>query len=147
MSTPAGYVLDASVLVARVRRSELAYAEVRALMIALAANNMALYIPTIALAEVAAALSRSGPSSEQALAAVNELRRLPGLNVVGVDLALGNLAGEIAAHYRIRGCDAVYVALAQSSGAPLITLDRQQRERVPTSLTALTPAEALAVLQ
>jgi predicted nucleic acid-binding protein len=36
----------------------------------------------------------------------------------------------------IRGCDAIYVALAEDLGTELVTLDRQQRERgsaiVPT---------------
>jgi len=141
-----GYVLDASVLVTRVRRREPAYEEVRVLLVALTANNAALYIPTIALAEIAAALSRGGASSDQAIAAVHELRQLPGLSVVGVDIALGNLARDVAARYRIRGCDAVYIALVQRLGVTLITLDRQQRERVPVSVAAFTPAQTLARL-
>jgi len=35
----------------------------------------------------------------------------------------------LAAEHRIRGCDAVYVALARQLDMPLITLDRQQLER------------------
>ena len=61
-----------------------------------------------------------------------------------VDEALGALAAEIAAEQRIRGCDAVYVALAYAEQAVLITLDDQQRERAPSSVTARTPAQALA---
>ncbi len=44
---------------------------------------------------------------------------------------------------RQRSCDAVYVALAQQRNATLITLDGQQRERVPPDVLAYTPAEAL----
>jgi len=53
------------------------------------------------------------------------------------------MAAEIAAQYQIRSCDAVYVALAQERGAILITLDRQQRERVPAFIVARSPAEEL----
>jgi len=68
------------------------------------------------------------------------------LQTIFIDEALGDLAAELAARYRIRGCDAVYVALAQAKQAFLVTLDRQQRERTPIHLHALTPAEILAVL-
>ncbi|NOZ51138.1 MAG: type II toxin-antitoxin system VapC family toxin [Chloroflexi bacterium] len=146
MSSPVSYVLDASVLVARVRCSELAYEDVRVLMAALAATAAELSIPTIALAEVAAAISRGGAGPAQALTAVNELQKLPGLRVVAVDFALGVHSSEIAARQRIRGCDAVYVALAHSIGAILITLDQQQWQRSPASVTVLTPAHVLTGL-
>ena len=54
------------------------------------------------------------------------------------------MAAELAAERQIRGCDAVYVALAQQCGATLITLDGQQRERVPPGVVACTPVEELA---
>jgi len=61
-----------------------------------------------------------------------------------VDAALGDLTAEIAAKQRIRGCDAVYVALAFVEQAVLVTLDGQQRERAPSGVTACSPAQALA---
>jgi predicted nucleic acid-binding protein len=38
-------------------------------------------------------------------------------------------AAGIAVEHGIRGCDAVYVALAEQFGDVLVTLDRQQLER------------------
>ena len=52
----------------------------------------------------------------------------------------------VASSKRIRGCDAIYVALAQHLGIPLISLDREQRERAPEDVAVLTPAAALQVL-
>ena len=68
----------------------------------------------------------------------------PDLHRVAVDVALGDLTAEIAAKQRIRGCDAVYVALAYVEQAVLVTLDGQQRERAPSGVTTCTPAQALA---
>jgi predicted nucleic acid-binding protein len=65
---------------------------------------------------------------------------------VPVDDVLGDLAASLAAEYQIRGCDAVYVALARQRGVPLITLDHRQRERVPPDVVAWTPAQELARL-
>jgi predicted nucleic acid-binding protein len=38
-------------------------------------------------------------------------------------------AASVAAEHRIRGCDAVYIALADQLDDVLVTLDRQQLER------------------
>jgi len=69
---------------------------------------------------------------------------MPHYHIVPADDVLGERAAAPAADHRIRGCDAVYVALAQEHGATLITLDHQQRERVPQGIVARSPAEALS---
>jgi predicted nucleic acid-binding protein len=99
--------------------------------------------PSILLAEVAAALSRGLGDPALAHRAVEELRGSGLIELVPVTLSMAERAAILAADHQIRGCDAVYVALAQERGVPLITLDRQQRERVPPHIVALTPAEAL----
>lgn len=84
--------------------------------------------PSIAIAEVGAALSRR---TEAALAqrAVTALIGQRNVLLEPIGSGLAQRAAEIAIDRRIRGCDAVYVALAESVGLPLLTLDRQQRER------------------
>jgi len=138
------YVVDASVHVADARPQEPHHAQARTLLARLAALEKVVYLPVIALAEVAAAISRGMDQPTQALRLTAALRRVPNFQVVPVDDRLSDLAAEIAARYQIRGCDAVYVALAQQLGATLITLDRQQGERVPPHIVARTPVEELA---
>jgi predicted nucleic acid-binding protein len=138
------YVIDASVHVADARPLEPRHAEARALLAWLAAKGRTVFLPEIVLAEVAAAISRGTGHPAMAQRLVRALRRVPHFRYVPIDAALGDLAAEVSAQYQIRGCDAVYVALAQQRGATLITLDHQQRERVPPELVARTPAEELA---
>ena len=52
-----------------------------------------------------------------------------------------------ASVHRLRGTDSVYDAVARRYGAILITLDRQQLERGSSSLSVLTPADALNLLE
>lgn len=143
MSTP--YVVDASVYVARTRRSEPGFADAAAFFHRLDVEQRSVYLPAIALPEIAGNIARATGKPRHA-------RRLlaifmqPYVYVVDVDATLGRLAANLAAEHRIRGCDAVYVALAQLRNAPLITLDQEQRQRVPLSVTARTPAEELAQL-
>jgi len=140
-------VLDTSVLVGGLRPGEPSYAASRALLEMLVQQRAALFLPSIALPEAAAAIVRGSGSDRQAREDVALILQLPGLVVVSVDVTLATQAADLAASQRIRGCDAVYVALARSLGAILITLDRQQRERTPSSVTAFAPAEALAELR
>lgn len=55
-------------------------------------------------------------------------------------------SGRMAADHRLRGADAVYVAVARRFGTVLVTLDAEQRTRSDARVTALTPAEAFAQL-
>lgn len=137
------YVLDASVLVADARPSEPHHLEAHTLLVRLASEARTTLLPLIALAEVAAAISRGTGRPELARHLTVILRRMPHIRFIPVDEALADLAAELAAQHRIRGCDAIYVALAWRHDAILITLDREQRERAPSSITVRTPAEEL----
>ena len=141
------YVIDASVHVADVRPEEPHHAQAHALLARLAAQGHTVYLPLIVLAEVTAAISRGTGQPSLARRLVTILQRVPHFQLVTVDETLGQLAAELAAQHQIRGCDAVYVALAQQYGGKLVTLDRQQRERVPPSIVACTPAEALTEIR
>ncbi|MGQ9584565.1 MAG: type II toxin-antitoxin system VapC family toxin [Anaerolineae bacterium] len=85
--------------------------------------------PAILLAEVAAALSRGLGEPALARRLVRQLGRSAVVDLVPVTLALALRAAELAVAHRLRGCDALYVALAQQRGESLITFDRQQLER------------------
>lgn len=140
------YVIDASVHVADARPQEPHHAEAQALLAQVAAERRVVCLPVIVLAEVAAAISRGTGRPVLARRLTAALRRVPHFQFVPVDDALGQLAADLAAQHQIRGCDAIYVALAQQRGATLITLDRQQRERMPPGVVAHTPAEELVTI-
>jgi SAM-dependent methyltransferase len=72
---------------------------------------------------------------------------LPGHRFIPVDRVLSGLAARLAAECRLRGCDAIYAALARREGVPLVTWDEQQRNRAAPVVEALTPSEALAALE
>ncbi len=141
---PDDFVLDASVLVAGIRTGEPFYDEARMALETLTRQRTNLYIPAIALAEVAAAIARGSGSADQAARDVRLVRQLAGLRVLAVDGPLADLAADIAGRQRIRGCDAIYVALAQRRQAVLITLDNEQRLRAPAAVVTWTPGELLA---
>lgn len=108
------------------------------------ASGTQLLIPGLALAEVASAVVRGTGDPALARAAIDAIERLPGLRIVAVDVRLGRLAAAVAGRHRLRGCDAVYAALARAARACLVSLDREQLDRSPSDLVAYTPEHWIA---
>jgi predicted nucleic acid-binding protein len=75
------------------------------------------------LAECAAAIAR--PTGDVALAEklVALIENFPGLNLIAVTSSLARRAAQIATSQQLRGADAIYVAVAEASGALLVTWD------------------------
>ncbi|MCX6046353.1 MAG: type II toxin-antitoxin system VapC family toxin [Chloroflexi bacterium] len=140
------YVIDASVYVARSRRSEPGFADSVALLQRIDMEQWQVYLPSIALPEVAGNIARTTGKLSFARHVLIILLQ-PYVEIIDVDVTMGQFAANLAMQHRIRGCDAVYVALAQMRNAVLITLDQEQRQRVPPGVTARTPAEELGFLQ
>jgi predicted nucleic acid-binding protein len=141
------YVIDASVHVADIRPGEPHHAGARVFLNRVAAEEWPVYLPIIALPEIAAAISRGTGEAALARRLIAALQRIPHFEMIPVDKGLAQLAAALAADHRIRGCDAIYVALAQERGATLITLDDQQRQRVPPNIAARSPAEELSEIE
>lgn len=138
------YTVDASVFLNAFNPYEAGHEDSRRLLARLQEGAVPIIVPALLLPEVAAAVSRGRQDESLAREFAAALGRLPHLVWVPLDIILAQQAVDVAAQYRLRGSDAVYAAVALRFGATMITLDREQRERVGEVLTARTPAEALA---
>lgn len=132
-------VVDASVAVALVNAQEKDHAACWAWFEKARHEEEPILAPAIVLAEVAAALSRGVGDPALAHRVVHHLAHAGLVELVPVTLAVAEQAASIAADHRIRGCDAVYVALADELREPLVTLDRQQLERGAAVVAVRTP--------
>ncbi len=137
------FVVDASVHIADMRPSEPHHPAARAFMDSVRSSGMPVYGPIIVLAEIAGGLARGTGRPDLARRQIGLLHRHPNFVFVPVDETLGELAAETAATYQIRGCDALYVALAQQLDVTLVTLDAEQRQRGLAVVTTQTPEAAL----
>jgi predicted nucleic acid-binding protein len=96
-------------------------------------------VPTLMLVEVAASLARKQNNTQMALNWMAEIQQLTSLILIDLDKTLAQAAAEIAAYHRLRGSDAVYVAVARRFGATLITLDAEQQERAAALVPVRRP--------
>jgi predicted nucleic acid-binding protein len=63
----------------------------------------------------------------------------PCINLIPLDLALARKAAQIAITYKLRGADAVYVAVAEAFDATLISWDQEMLSRSASAVTTMTP--------
>lgn len=85
--------------------------------------------PIVLLAEVAGAIARRTGLPELGSQAASRILAFPRLSLVAVDPQLGQAAARIAAEHRLRGADAIYVALAEQLDIALMTWDNEQIAR------------------
>lgn len=137
------FVIDASVLIADLSPAEPHHRPSRSLLELTEERDDPIIAPEIAVVELASGLARGTGNAALALHAARLLRRREGLRFVVVDVDLANLAAEIASEGRIRGCDAVYLAVADRLRLPLVSLDRLQTERAPNRIETLSPQAML----
>jgi predicted nucleic acid-binding protein len=122
-------IIDASVYVALINARESAHDSSWAWFEQASTAQESVVAPVILLAEVASAISRGVGNPALARQVVQQLRHSSVVELIPVTAALAERAAAIAADHRIRGCDAVYVALAEQLEDCLVTLDQQQSER------------------
>jgi predicted nucleic acid-binding protein len=135
--------IDASVFVRAASPAEGGYGECRDFLLRLAASACPVVLPTLVKPEVASAVRRATGSESLAAEMVAGIDALGGVVMVPLDASLADEAAELCIRTGLRGADAVYTATARRFDAVLVTVDREQRERVPADITAVYPAEAL----
>jgi predicted nucleic acid-binding protein len=141
---PATYTIDASVFINAFNLAEAGHDQSKRLLAVLQERTTPIIVPTLVLPEVAAAVARGQNDTDLARRFAIALGRLPHLILVPLDETLAGQAASLAAQHRLRGSDAVYAAVALRFGSMLVTLDRQQFERVSDAVATRWPAEALA---
>ncbi len=139
----ATYTVDASVFLSAFNPREPGHEESQRLLALMQDSATPIVVPTLLLPEVAAAVGRGQGDADLARRFSAALSRLPHLVLVSLDMVLAEQSADLAARYRLRGSDAVYAAVALRFGSTLVTLDKQQRERVVDAVAARWPREAL----
>lgn len=95
--------------------------------------------PILLLAEVGGAPARRSDDPAVGQRGVRDIVQLPGVRLVNLRQQLGARAAQLATDLRLRGADAVYVAVAESLNLPLITWDREQLARAVGRIAVRTP--------
>ncbi len=136
--------VDANVFVSALIPSDSNFKDSIAFVDRVKSRGSSIYCPSLILPECAGAVVRPTGDLPLAQKAVASIQAWPGINLVSLTKDRAVAGAEIALRLRLRGADAVYVALAQEFGTLLITWDREMLTRGAQAVPTVTPAEWLA---
>ncbi len=135
--------IDANVFVSAASTTEIQYTASIAFFARILQMHKRIYCPTIVLPETVAGIIRPTNNSQLASITASGLSQLPGLTLVVLDDALASAASDIILQCRLRGADAIYLAVAQEYGTTLITWDQELLTRGPSVVPTMTPTDWL----
>jgi predicted nucleic acid-binding protein len=133
-------VVDASVVVSHLVPYDAHHETSRRWLMRHVAAGGLVIVPALLLSEVAGAIARRTGRPRLARRAIDAVLRLPALRLLVIDDTLARAAAALAGRLRIRGADAVYVAVAAELGMPLVTWDVDQRDRAASVVDVVVPA-------
>ena len=137
------YTVDASVFVNAFNPHEEGHAASLQILSSIQERGDPVIVPTLLVPEIAAASARATGDSTGALQYAMATAALPHLTLVSLTAAVARQAADLAATHRLRGADAVYVAVARRYGTTIVSRDDEQRTRGAAVVTCQTPEEAL----
>ena len=105
-------VVDASVWVSRLVPQDAHHAISRQWLEQYIADGGLVVAPVLLLAEISGAIARRTGEPDLARRALEGILRVPNLRLVSTDPRMGKSAARLAADLRLRGADAMYVAVA-----------------------------------
>jgi predicted nucleic acid-binding protein len=120
------------------------HAESLAILAAIQQGGDPVIVPTLLLPEIASAVARASNDDAGALQYANATAALPHLTLVSLTPTTARQAAELAANHRVRGADAVYLAVARRYGTTLVSRDEEQRSRGSAVVICQTPEKALS---
>ena len=132
-------VIDASVWVAAFLAHDVHHRDAAILLRRLIEEGVTVATPLLALSEVAGAIARQTDDAKLAEKITIFLHAQLWIQFVPLTDDLAIEAAAAAARQRLRGADAVYVALAVQRTLTLVTLDREMLERTKKIVTSVTP--------
>lgn len=140
------FVIDASVWVNSFDQQEPGYEISRQFLAAVGQQPVTIAVPSLLLAEVAGAISRTRQAPTQAHSFATALSKLPNVTLVSLDIPLAELSLQLAAQHGLRGADATYASVTLRTGYTLVSLDNEHLTRLKNVIEVKTPAEALSSL-
>jgi predicted nucleic acid-binding protein len=132
-------VTDASVWVSHLVAGDAHHASSRRWLTRIVREGIVIAAPGLLLAEVAGAVARRTNDPGLGHWALEHVLSTPDLRLVHSDPTLSMAAARLAADRRVRGADALYIAVAQQLNIPLISWDREQIDRASKIVQSFSP--------
>lgn len=131
--------IDASIFISAFTPSEEEHEASKEFMRGVRDSHTPIIVPTLVIPEIAAAFGRGQGKPDLGYSYAIKVSQLPNVTLIDLDESLADTAANLAAHYRLRGSDAVYAAVAKRFATDLVSLDKEHLERVKKVVSVRRP--------
>lgn len=97
--------------------------------------------PSLVLVEVTCVLRRRTNSENLAVAIYKNLSQMPAINWLDITLEVAERASMLGAKTGLRGGDTIVLQVAEQYGIPLLTKDKEIKQKPPKGILVLEPSE------
>jgi predicted nucleic acid-binding protein len=137
------YTIDASVFVNAFNPHEEGHGASLQILAIIQERGDPVVVPALIVPEIAAAVARVNANAAAALEYALAAAALPHLTLVALTHTIARQAAELATAHKLRGADAVYLAVARRYGTTLVSRDHEQCARGSSVAMCQTPEEAI----
>ncbi len=102
-------------------------------------NGGSFISPTMLVIETASSIARVTNRLTFATSAASQLYTIPFITLVPISQSLVDETVTVAAQYKLRGADAIFVALAKIRDIPLVSFDHEQLTRPANVIATIRP--------
>ena len=98
--------------------------------------------PALILVETVCVIRRRTNSEDTARSVYKSLSSLPSINWFDITLAVAERACLLGAKTGLKGGDAIVLQVAEEYGIPLLTKDKEIRDKAPKGILVVEPSDA-----
>ncbi|MDQ6692958.1 MAG: PIN domain-containing protein [Chloroflexota bacterium] len=132
-------VVDASVWTSRLVAHDVNHSDSLLWLSQYVARGGQVLAPEFLVIEVIAAVARQAGLSHSAKRLIPYLYYHAAIQFLTLDTQMVRRTAAIAADLRLKAGDAIYVAVAEQTSSPLVSLDNQQLQRASSLVETYTP--------
>ena len=134
-------VIDSNIFVASLDPRDIFHAECLPVFEKILNLEFEALCPTIVLVETACVIRRRTGSEDIASKIYKNLALLPSINWLDVTLEVAERACMLGVKTGLKGGDAIVIQVAEQHGIPLLTKDREIKEKAPKGIFVFEPKE------
>ena len=132
-------VIDSNIFVSSFDPNDMFHSECYPIFERILSFEIGVLCPSLVLVETTCALRRRTNSEEIARRIYRDLALLPSINWLDINLEVAERACMLGARTGLRGGDAIVLQVAEQYGIPLLTKDKELKEKAPRSILVFEP--------
>lgn len=134
-------VIDSNILISSLDPKDCFHAECYPIFKMILNFDIEGLCPALVLIETTCVLRRRTNDEDVAAAVYRNLARLPSLNWLDITLDVAERASMLGVKTGLRGGDAIVLQVAEQYGIPLLTKDKEMKEKAPKGILVFEPED------